>query len=127
MAQIRKSVQTFSARDMISADIILGILLGRLVKTWTDEDFAAWHELKKSARELGRLEEQLTVLQSAVEIAKKRCMAGILRAKHTQHKRCVPYQQALPILLLAVVLASFHRGTHLSATTSYELAADTRF
>ncbi len=33
-------------------------------------------------------------------------MAGILRAKHVQRKKCVPYHQALPIILLAVMLAA---------------------
>lgn len=102
--KVRGLLGSAMVKIMISADIILGILLGRLVKIWTDEDFAAWHDLEKSARELGQLEAELCVLHSAVEIAKKRCMAGILRARHTQRKKCVPYHQALPIILLAVIL-----------------------
>ena len=34
-------------------------------------------------------------------------MAGILRGKHTQRKKCVPYHQAFPLLLLAPFLAAF--------------------
>ena len=104
--KVRRLLGGAMVKIMISADIILGILLGRFVKIWTDEDFVAWQDLRKSARELGRLEGELCEIQSAVEIAKKRCMAGILRAKHTRRKKCVPYHQALPMILLAVVLAS---------------------
>ena len=104
--KVRGLLGSAMVKIMIAADIILGILVGRLVKILTDEDFAAWQDLKKSARELAHLEKHLSELQSSIEIAKKRCMAGILRAKHTQRKKCVPYHQALPMLLLAVVLAA---------------------
>lgn len=103
---VRGLLGSAMVKIMIAADIILDILLGRLVKIWTDEDFVAWQDLKKSTRDLGHLEGELNELQSAVEIAKKRCMAGILRAKHTQRKKCIPYHQALPMLLALVLLAS---------------------
>lgn len=104
--KVRGLLGSAMVKIMISADLILGILLGRFVKIWTDEDFVAWRNLKKSSRELGRFERELSELQSAIEIAKKRCMAGILRAKHTQRRKCVPYHQALPILLLVVMLVA---------------------
>jgi hypothetical protein len=44
-------------------------------------------------------------LLSSIEIAKKRCMAGILRGKHPQRKKCVPYHPALRTLLVALFLA----------------------
>jgi hypothetical protein len=61
---------------------------------------------EKTARNLGPLEEQSNELLSSIEIAKKRCMARILRGKHTQRKKCVPYHQALLILLVALFLAA---------------------
>jgi hypothetical protein len=42
----------------------------------------------------------------AIEIAKKHCMAGILRAKHRPRKRHVPYHRALPVLLAVTLTAS---------------------
>ena len=91
---------------MLSSDIILGILLGLFMKIRTNDDFVAWHDLKKTAKDLGPLEERSNELLSSVEIAKKRCMAGILRGKHIQRKKCVPYHQALPILLVVLLLAA---------------------
>jgi hypothetical protein len=104
--RVRGLLGSAMVKIMLSADITLGILLGLLVKIWTNEDFVAWHDLKKTAKNLGPLEERSNELLSSVEIAKKRCMAGILRGKHVQRKRCVPYHQALPCLLVALFLAA---------------------
>ena len=60
---------------------------------------------KKRPETLDRWKERSNELLSSVEIAKKRGMARILRGKHTQRKKCVPYHQALRILLVALFLA----------------------
>jgi hypothetical protein len=93
---------------MLSADFILGILVGLFAKLRTDDDFVAWQDMKKTARNLGSLEQRSIELLSSIEIAKKRCMAGILRAKHIQRKKCVPYHQALPLVLVVLLLTSSH-------------------
>jgi hypothetical protein len=93
---------------MLSADIILGILLGLFTKIRTNEDFVAWQDLKKTARNLGSSEERSNELISSIEIAKKRCMAGILRGKHVQRRKCVPYHQSLTTVLVVLFLASSH-------------------
>jgi hypothetical protein len=103
--KVRGLLGSAMVKIMLSADIILGILLGLFTKIRTNDDFVAWHDLKKTAKSLGNLEERSNELLSSVEIAKKRCMAGILRGKHTQRKKCVPYHQALPILLVVLFLA----------------------
>jgi hypothetical protein len=103
--RVRSLLGSAMVKIMLSADIILGILLGLLAKIRTNEDFVAWYDLKKTARNLGSLEERSNELTSSIEIAKKRCMAGILRGKHIQRRKCVPYHQALPILLAALFLA----------------------
>jgi hypothetical protein len=102
--RVRGLLGSAIVKIMLSADIILGILLGLFVKIWTNEDFVAWCNLKKTVRRLGPLEEQSNELLASVEIAKKRCIAGILRAKHGQRRKCVPYHQALPILLVMLFL-----------------------
>jgi hypothetical protein len=104
--RVRGLLGSAMVKIMLSADIILGILLGLFVKIWTNEDFVAWHDLKKTAKNLGPLEERSNELLSSVEIAKKRCMAGILRGKHVRQKKCVPYHQALPLLLVVLFLAA---------------------
>jgi len=101
--KMRSFLGSAMVKIMLSADIILGVLLGLFVRIRTNEDFAAWQELKKTAQDLGSLEERSNELLSSIEIAKKRCMAGILRAKYMKRKRCVPYHQVLPILLLIVL------------------------
>ncbi len=88
---------------MIAADIALGLLVGLLVRMHTDEDYAAWRKLKKLHELVTELEKQISELVATVEIAKKRCMAGILRAENTQTKRRPLYHQALTIFLLLVV------------------------
>jgi hypothetical protein len=105
--RVRSLLGSAMVKIMLSADLILGIFLGLFVKTWTNEDFVAWQNLKKTANTLGSLEKQSNKLLSSIEIAKKLCMAGILRGKHIQRKKCVPYHQALPILLVVMLLAPF--------------------
>jgi hypothetical protein len=104
--RVRGLLGSAMVKIMLSADIILGILFGLFTKIRTNEDFVAWHDLKKSAKNLGQMEDRSNELLSSVEIAKKRCMAGILRGKHIQRKKCVPYHQALPILLMVLFLAA---------------------
>jgi hypothetical protein len=106
--RVRGLLGSAMVKIMISADLILGLLLGVFVKIWTDDDFVAWHDLKKTAKSLGHLQEQSNELRSSVEIANKLCMAGILRAKHAQRKKCVPYHKALLTLLVVLLLALPH-------------------
>jgi hypothetical protein len=103
--RVRGLLGSAMVKIMISADIILGVLLGLFTKIRTNDDFVAWHDLKKTAKHLGPMEERWNTLLSSVEIAKKRCMAGILRGKHGQRKKCVPYHQVLPVLLVVLFLA----------------------
>jgi hypothetical protein len=104
--RVRSLLGSALVKIMLSADIILGILLGLFTKIRTNDDFVAWQDLKKTARILEPLEERSNELLSSVEIAKKRCMAGILRGKHVQRKKCVPYHLALSILLVVLFLAA---------------------
>jgi hypothetical protein len=116
--RVRGLLGSAMVKIMLSADLILGIFLGLFVKTWTNEDFVAWQNLKKTAKTLGSLEKQLNELLSSIEIAKKRCLAGILRGKHIQRRKCVPYHQALPILLAAMFLGA--PPTHAQTISRHE-------
>lgn len=100
----------------LSADLSLGILLGSFVKHKTNEEYVSWVKLKQLQMEISDAQFQKNSLLSLIEVAKKKCMAGILRAVHTPQKKHVPYFAALPILLFAVALLSvpawsqsFHR------------------
>jgi hypothetical protein len=102
--RVRGLLGSAMVKIMISADLILGLLLGVFVRIWTNDDFVAWHDLKKTAKSLRPLEEQSNEIESFIAIAKRRCMAGILRGKHVQRKKCVPYHRVLPILLVVLFL-----------------------
>lgn len=106
--RVRGLLGSAMIKIMLSADFILGILVGLFTKIRTNDDFVAWQDMKRTARNLGSLEQRSIELLSSVEIAKKRCMVGILRAKHVQRKKCVPYHQALPLVLVLLSLASSH-------------------
>jgi len=75
---------------------MIGLLAGLLTRMRTDEDYAAWHELKKISERVITLEKEVSELIASIEIAKVRCMAGILQAKNIFAKRRIPYHQLLP-------------------------------
>jgi hypothetical protein len=102
--KVRNFMGSAMAKIMLAADLVLGILLSAFIRLRTDEDFAAWRHLKKASQRLRFLEMRYNELVYSVEMAKKHCMAGILRARHAQRKRVVPYHQILPLLLLLVLL-----------------------
>src|SRR5712691_5360525 len=89
---------------MLAADLVLGFLVGWLTRMRTNEDYAAWYELKKTTELVTTLEKRVSEFVSSIEIAKKRCMAGILRAQNIRSKRRVPYHQGLTGLILFVLL-----------------------
>jgi hypothetical protein len=88
---------------MIAADIMLGFLIGLLMKIHTDVDYAAWRELREVTRLITRLEVAVSELNSFIEIVKKRCTAGILRAQVVLAKRRIPYHR-LTIFIVSAVL-----------------------
>jgi hypothetical protein len=89
---------------MLSADLVLGILLGHFVRMRTDEDYSAWCKVKALYKEIGQMELERNSLLALIEIAKKKCIAGILRAMHTPTKKHPPYFRWLPLFVVAVVL-----------------------
>ena len=101
---VRASIGTGQTKIMYAADLILGILVGRFVRLWTDHDFVSWHKLHTASRDMRRIGRRIDELTATVEIAKKLCMAGILRAKHRPRKRQVPYHRALPIIAFVLAL-----------------------
>jgi hypothetical protein len=88
---------------MIAADIMLGFLVGLLMKIHTDLDYAAWRNLRKITNLINGLEVAVSELNSFVEIAKKHCTAGILRAQVVLAKRRPPYHR-LPVFIFFILL-----------------------
>ena len=89
---------------MIAADLMLGFLAGLLARMHTDEDFAAWRQLKKVTRFVIELEERVAELSAFLQVAKKHCMVGILRAQMVFNKRRTPYHRALGAFILVAFL-----------------------
>jgi hypothetical protein len=90
---------------LLAADIALGLLAGLLTRLRVDKDYAAWRELKRIRERLLLLEKRMSELVVSLEIAKVRCMAGILRAQNVLRRRKPPYYRALT--MLAVVIFCF--------------------
>ena len=89
----------------IAAEPMFGYLVGMLTKKHTDADYTAWRKLKKLKAEIEDFQEKIASLVSSVEIAKRHCMAGILRAEmFMQRKRGIPYYRALGIFVFCAVL-----------------------
>jgi hypothetical protein len=91
---------------VIAVELALGFLVGRIVWMQSDEDYVAWRELKRVGELLIALEEPISILMASRDIAKKRCMAGILRAKNMLNKRRPPYYKKASLLVLSTLFAA---------------------
>jgi transposase len=89
---------------MLAAELLLGFLVGKLGKMSDDEDYAAWQRLHEITRLITKLEETMSGLLSYIEIAKKRCVAGMLRALNTRSYRKPPYHGTGSLLLLCMLV-----------------------
>src|SRR6266496_284860 len=89
---------------MLAADLALAFLVGLLVRMYTDDDFTAWRNLSKLADLVIALEERISELLALPEIAKKCCLAGILRAQTARLRRHPPYHRVLTMLLITLVM-----------------------
>jgi hypothetical protein len=83
----------------------LGLLVGLFVQKRTDEDYTAWRKLKTINESVIALERRVAKLLCPIEIAKKQCMAGILRGEKMLAKRRPSYHQALTVFFLLVLFA----------------------
>lgn len=104
---------------MIAAELMFGYLVGMLTHKYTDADYTAWRKLKRVKTEIADFQEQIADLISRVEIAKRRCMAGILRVENVMRsKRRIPYYRALGALVLCAILCP--RYAHAQKVEHYE-------
>jgi hypothetical protein len=105
---------------MIAADLMLGYLVGQLSRMHTDKDYAAWRELQKIAEIAIQLKERISEIGSSIEIAQKRCMAGILRAQNVRRKRNIAYHRALGVVAFSLVALASARDAHAQTIERYE-------
>jgi hypothetical protein len=105
---IRESLRGAWIKFLLSADILVGILLGYFMKLRTDEDYVAWRRLKNLVEKMSEMELEENCLLSRIEVAKKVCMSGILRAMHTAKRKHMPYYRALPLGVFAALFMHMH-------------------
>jgi hypothetical protein len=89
---------------MLACDIALGLLVGILAAFLKEEDYTAWRKLKNITEEIKTMQKRKRELLSLVEIAKKKCWAGILRARHFHRRNAVTFHRALGCVLLGSAL-----------------------
>lgn len=105
---------------MVAADLIVGILLGISGKIRSDEDYSAWRKLKQLSGSLAQMEQQRNEMMSRIEIAGKRCMAGILRASNIHRRNHVPYFRSLRLILVIPALSLLQGGSVRASSQSVE-------
>ena len=88
----------------MGADVILGFLVGLLADMHADQDFTAWCELGQISKCMVEIQKQISERTASVEIAKKLCMAGILRAEHQLNRR-QPAYHAVAFTIVMLVAA----------------------
>ncbi len=104
-AKVRQTLGGAILLIMIAADLVLGLLVGLLTRMHTDEDYVAWQSLREITKRIAGLKAAISELFSLIEIAKKRCTVGILRAQAASGKRRIPYHRVLSVVIL-LTLAS---------------------
>jgi len=105
-SKIRRTTGQGLLLIVVAVELALGFLVGRIVWMLSDEDYTAWRALNKLGELLIAIEEQVSILMASIEIVKKRCMAGILRAKNILNKRRPPYHKKAVILALSALFAA---------------------
>jgi hypothetical protein len=83
----------------LAAELGLGLMFARLIATHHDEDYAAWRDLKLLVEFVEECQHEIAEFLAHVEIAKKQCAAGILRAENKIAKRRPPYHRAAMIAI----------------------------
>jgi hypothetical protein len=105
-ANIREAVGSAMLLIMFAADLMLGFFAGLVINLRTDEDYAAWRELSNIKRRIDQFKQMIAERLSAIEIAKKQCAAGILRAQAAMGKRRPPYHGVLSALIFFVLVGA---------------------
>ena len=105
---------------MLACDIALGLLVGIVTALLREEDYTAWRKLKNITEEIKTMQKRKDELLSLVEIAKKKCWAGILRARHFHRRTAVPFHRALGCIFLGFMLLSSSLGLHAQNLNRYE-------
>jgi hypothetical protein len=105
-AKVRETFGSAMLFIMIAADLMLGFFVGLVGHMNTDDDYAAWWELRETTKLVTKLEETVSERHASIEIAKKLCSAGILRAQNVRNNRKPPYHGALAVLVAFLLLGT---------------------
>jgi hypothetical protein len=94
-ATVKRKFEAAALLMTIAAELTFAYLVGKLFDLLHDRDYTAWRQLEKISEEIAMLRKEIAELYAAVEIAKKECLAGILRAQNELSKRRPPSHKAL--------------------------------
>ena len=119
-AKVREALSGAMLLIMIAADLLLSFLVGQLSRMHTDEDYASWRTLHEIAVLDIALKERVGELQSSIEIAQRRCMAGILRAQNLRGKRKPPYHGAAAAVAFVLFALVTSPVSHAQTIERYE-------
>jgi hypothetical protein len=117
---IRDKLGRAFVKIMLACDIALGLLVGILTAMLREEDYTAWRALKNITEEIKTMQKRKDELLSLVEIAKKKCWAGILRARHFHRRNAVPFHRALGCIVLGFTLVLSSLALHAQSLNRYE-------
>lgn len=126
-SQIRGTMGQGMLLIMLAADLALAFLVGWIIDLYGDDDFTSWNELHELDELTIRLEDRIAQIIGRLEMDKKLCFAGIMRAAIRISNRTPPYHRALTILLMTVLLLAlpiraqtvdFYRGILIDTSAS---------
>ena len=111
-AKVRETLGGAMFYITLAAELMLGFLVGKLGDMRADKTYAAWRQLEEKTHLITKLEETVSALHAYIEIAKKRCAEGMLRAQNKRNNRKPPYHTLLGLLLLiGFALGTAHAQT----------------
>lgn len=106
-AETKRALSDGALFFIIATELAAGLFIGQIVHWATDEDYVVWRRMKKLAELIAAFERRIADLISRSELAKKYCLAGILRAENTRPKPRPPYFRALALIIACILVLGF--------------------
>lgn len=95
----------------LSADVMLGLLLATVVRMRADEKYATWRKIEACDQEIAHMKKMLDIIDAQIEIAERKCMAGILRFFYAERKQHPTYFRRTAACVALVLFVSIANAT----------------
>ena len=103
-SEVHKTIGGGALLIVLATELALTFVVGLLTHLYTRPDYAAWRKLKLLGETLIEKKEEESGLLARPEIAKKHCIAGILRAESDQNRRHRPPYHRTAAMILMIIL-----------------------